>query len=267
VRVKRHWQSSQFTQEIVLATGSDEVEIVNDVDWHETHELLKAAFPLAATSKMATYEIPFGSIERPTTRNNSWEDAKFEVPAQRWADLGDGQHGFSLINDTKYGYDARDNVLRLSLLRSPTFPDPVADRGPQHFRYALYPHSGDWKKALTVRHGLEFTYPLRATQVAAHTGTMGPQHAFVSVAPQNVVLTAMKKAEDSNALIFHFYEWAGKESTLTLTVPPGATAATETNLMEQPQGPALPITNGTVQVTVHPFEILAVRVDYSPHAQ
>jgi alpha-mannosidase len=96
------------------------VDVVNDFDWHETHVLLKAAFPLAASSDHATYEIPYGSIERPTTRNNSWEAAKFEVPALRWADLGDATHGFSLINDSKYGYDAKGNVLRISLLRSPT---------------------------------------------------------------------------------------------------------------------------------------------------
>ena len=124
IRVTRTWQSSKFVQDITLYNGVDHVDVVNDIDWHETHVLLKAAFPLAASSSKATYEIPYGSIERPTTRNNSWEDAKFEVPALRWADLGDGQHGFSLINESKYGYDAKGNVLRLSLLRSPTWPDP-----------------------------------------------------------------------------------------------------------------------------------------------
>lgn len=128
IRVSRTWQSSKFVQDITLYAGADQVDVVNDVEWHETHVLLKAAFPLAATSNHATYEIPFGSIERATTRNNSWEKAQFEVPAQRWADLGDGQHGFSLINDSKFGYDDQDNVLRLTLLRSPTWPDPEADR-------------------------------------------------------------------------------------------------------------------------------------------
>ena len=78
------------------------------------------------------------------------------MPAQRWADLGDGKHGFSLINDSKFGYDDENNVLRLTLLRSPTWPDPEADRGHQHFSYALYPHAGDWRQAMTVRHGYEF---------------------------------------------------------------------------------------------------------------
>ena len=141
IRVSRTWQSSKFVQDITLVRGADQVDVVNDIDWHETHVLLKAAFPLAASGPMATYEIPYGTIQRPTTRNNTWEQARFEVPAMRWADLGDGQHGFSLINESKYGYDAKDNVLRLSLLRSPTWPDPEADRGHHHFSYALYPHA------------------------------------------------------------------------------------------------------------------------------
>ncbi len=264
IRVTRHWSKSKFVQDIQLAANSDEVNVVNDVDWHEDHILLKAAFPLAATSDKATYEIPYGSIERPTTRNNSWDKAQFEVPALRWADLNDGQHGFSLINNSKYGYDDAGNVLRLSLLRSPTWPDPVADRGHQHFTFALYPHAGDWKQALTVRHGYEYNYKLKAVQVEAHTGSLPLEHSFLSVKPENVVLTAMKKAEDSNALVLHMYEWAGKQANVEITLPPGATAATETNLMEQPQGSSLTVEGGHVTIPIHPFEILAVRVDY-PH--
>ena len=264
IRVTRHWQSSKFVQEIVLNAGSDEAEVVNDIDWHETHMLLKTAFPLSASVPFATYGIPFGSIERPTTRNNSWEKARFEVPALRWADLGNEQRGLSLINDSKFGYDFLGNLLRLTLLRSPTSPDPDADRGHQHFRYALYPHAGDWKQAMTVRHGCEFNEGPIAMQVGPHAGAMPPEFSFVSLSADNVVLSAMKRAEDSDALVFHMYEWAGKDGTVELKVPNGATGAIETNLMEQPEGKALPINNDRIQVAVHAFEILALRVDY-PH--
>ncbi|MEO6966058.1 MAG: glycoside hydrolase family 38 C-terminal domain-containing protein, partial [Acidobacteriaceae bacterium] len=267
IRVTRHWQHSKFVQDIQLYTGSDQVNIVNDIDWHETHVLLKAAFPLAATSKMATYEIPYGTIERPTTRTNSWDDAKFEVSALRWADMGDGTHGLSLINESKYGYDGKENVLRLTLLRSPVYPDPNADRGHQHFSFALYPHAGDWKQALTVRHGFDYNYKLQARQVEAHTGTLPLEHSFIAINDPNVVLTAVKKAEDANGLILHFYEWAGKDSEVGIQVPPGATSATLTNLMEKPEGNPIPVT-GTDQITVpiHPYDIMAVRIDY-PHQQ
>jgi alpha-mannosidase len=184
------------------------------------------------------------------------------VPAQRWADLGDSNHGFSLINESKFGYDGVGNMLRLSLLRSPVLPDPDADRGHHHFSFALYPHGGDWKQALTVRHGYEFNYKLKAIQVEAHSGAMAANHSFLTMLSENVVVTAMKKAEDSDALIFHMYEWAGKEANVTLAIPAGATGAVETNLMEQEVGSTLALTKTNVTVPIHPYEILTIRVDY-----
>jgi alpha-mannosidase len=258
--VTRTWQNSKFVQTISLQ--SDQVDIDNEIDWHETHVLLKAAFPLAASGPFATYEIPYGTIDRATTRNNSWEKAQFEVEAMRWADLGDGKHGLSVINDSKYGYDAAGNVLRLTLLRSPKWPDADADMGHHHFHYALYPHAGMWKDALTVRHGYEYNYPLTAVVTTAHAGVLPAEHSFASVGPENVVLTAVKKAEDAQGLIFRVYEWAGKDVTAEFHVPPGATGATVTNMMEVPEGGALAVTGDVVKVPIHPFEILTIRVDY-----
>jgi alpha-mannosidase len=245
----------------------DQIDIENDVDWHEKHVLLKAAFPVAVKSDFATYEIPYGAIERPTTRNNSWEKAQFEVPAMRWADLSgagpDGKvHGLSVLNQDKYGYDAVGNVLRLTLLRSPTWPDPDADQGHHHFHYALYPHAGTWKDALTVRHGWEYNYPLQAVVTTAHAGSLPAEHSFASVSPENVVLTAVKKAEDANGLIFRVYEWAGKATTAEFHVPPGATGATVTNLMEQPEGDALKVEGDVVRVPIKAYEILTILVTY-----
>ncbi len=270
VRITRNWQMSKFVQEITLYAGSDKVDVSTDVDWHETHVLLKAAFPLAASSKMATYEIPYGTIERPTTRDNSFEKAKFEVPAMRWADLSDGKHGFSLINNSKYGYDAKDNVLRMTLLRSPAAPDPEADRGHQHFTYALYPHAGDWKEAMSVRHGYEYNYGLQAMQVPVHPGADGLEHSFVSIKGDNVVLTAVKKTEDGDGLIVRFYEWAGKSGDVTLTVPKGATGASVADMQEVASGAALQSAGSgdgsSFTVPIKPFEIQTVRVEYHPAA-
>ncbi|WP_348262815.1 glycoside hydrolase family 38 C-terminal domain-containing protein [Telmatobacter sp. DSM 110680] len=262
IRVTSHFQNSKFVQIYSLTAEGDEVNVENQFDWHEAHILFKAAFPLAATGPFATYEIPYGTIDRATTRNNSWEKAQFEVPAMRWADLGDGKHGLSVINNTKYGYDAVGNLLRLTLLRSPKWPDPDADMGHQHFQYALYPHAGTWKDAMTVRHGYEYSYGLHAEATMAHPGMLPASHSFASVTPENVVLTAVKKAEDAKGLIFRVYEWAGKESTVEFHVPPGATAATVTNMQETPEGSALAVTGDVVKAPIHPYEILTVRVDY-----
>ena len=265
VRVTRTSGQSHYVQDVILYAGADTVAIDNDIDWHETHVLLKAAFPLRATAPMATYEIPYGSIQRTTTRNNTWEQAQFEVPAMRWADLGDGKHGFSLLNENKYGYDDKDNVLRLSLLRSPTWPDPDADRGHHHFRYAVYPHAGAWQQAQTERRGYELNYALSAAQVAAHPGALPAEHSYLSVEPENVVLTAVKKAEDEDALIFRVFEWAGKSSDVRFTLPPGSNGATEVNLMEKPLGEPLAVHDNQVSLPIKPYEIRTIRVSY-PHA-
>ena len=272
VRVTQTWQSSKFVQTIRFARMAPEVDIDNEIDWHENHVLLKAAFPLAASGPFATYEIPYGTIDRPTTHNNSWEKAQFEVTALRWADLSgpgpDGKvHGLSVLNQNKYGYDAVGNVLRLTLLRSPKWPDAEADMGHHHFHYALYPHAGTWKDALTVRHGYEYNYPLTAVVTTAHPGALPASHSFASVSQENVVLTAVKKAEDQNGLgvnglILRVYEWAGKETIAEFHVPPGATSATVTNLMETPEGKPLPVTGDVVKAPIHPYEILTIRVDY-----
>ena len=262
IRVVRSWSKSKFVQDISLDAGSDKVDVANDVDWHETHVLLKAAFPLAASGPKATFEIPYGSIERPTTRNNSFEKAQFEVPALRWADLGDASQGLSVLNDSKYGYDALGNTLRLTLLRSPTWPDADADRGMQHFVYSLYPHAGTWKHASTVRRGYELNDALEATEVFAHAGSAAPAASWGSVENANVTLTAVKKAEDSDALVYRMYEWAGTPSEVKLHVPAGAQYAVESNLMEKVEGEHLPMSGDTVTVAIKPYEILTVQVFY-----
>ncbi len=262
LRIARSWNKSKFVQDLILYAGSDELVVHNNIDWHEQHILLKAAFPLAATNKVATYEIPYGSIQRPTTRTNSFEKARFEVPALRWADEGDSAHGLTLLNNSKYGYDAVGNVLRLSLLRGATWPDPNADQGAQVFDYAVYPHGGTWQAANTVARGWEFNYKLHAMQVAAHEGELPPSHSFVRIDGTHVVLTALKKAEDSHALIARFYEWAGEPDKVTLSLPPGAKSATVVNLMEKPEGPPLTVTDNKVTVPVTAYQIQTVRIDY-----
>ncbi len=265
VEVKHATAKSTFVQDITLYAGMDRVDVANTIDWHEQHIILKVAFPLSASSPMAAYEIPYGNIQRPTTRDNSWQDAKFEVSAIRWADLGNAQHGFSLLNNSKYGYDAKGNVLRLTLLRSPTDPDPVADQGVHHFVYALYPHAGTWKQALTERQGWDFNYKLTALQVEPHTGTLPAEHSFVGIDADDVVLTAIKKAEDSNALILRFYEWAGKNANVAIRLPKGVTSATLTNLMETPEGlPLQVVGEDRITVPATPYDIVTVRASYNP---
>ena len=202
----------------------------------------------------------------PPLRNNSWEKAQFEVPALRWADLGDEKQGVSLLNDSKYGYDAAGNTLRLTLLRSPTSPDPDADRGRQRFTYSIYPHTGSWKQAQTVHRGYELNDPLTAHQVVSHTGTLPAEHSWASIDNPNVILTAIKKAEDADALIVRMYESTGTATEVKLHLPAGATAATETNLMEKPEGPTLQIHENILTIPIKPWQILTLQISYPPPA-
>jgi alpha-mannosidase len=265
IRVRKHFQNSTFVQDITMYAGVPRVDVKMQADWHEKHILLKVAFPLSAHSDKATFEIPYGSIERPTTRNTPAEQAKFEVPAQRWADLSDTKHGFSLLNDSKYGYDVKGNVLRLSLLRSPDWPDPHADEGLHAFTYSLYPHAGNWRDAQTVRRGYELNYKLTAMPAQKHGGTLSGEHSFVRVEPENVVLTAVKKSEDDDSLVLRFYEWAGKEADVKLYLPPGARSAASTDLMERTIAD-LAVHDNTVTVHTNPYEIKTLKVRFAPGA-
>ncbi|PYV79203.1 MAG: alpha-mannosidase, partial [Acidobacteria bacterium] len=266
IRVKHHFQNSSFVQNITMYPSIARVDVNMQTDWKEKHILLKVAFPVTAHSDKATFEIPFGTIERPTTRNTPDEKAQFEIPALHWADLSDAQHGLSVLNESKYGYDAKGNVLRLTLLRSPTWPDAHADEGHHEFTYSLFPHSGTWRDAGTVRRGYELNYKLHALQIQNHTGSLPSVHSFVTIGSDNVVLTAMKWAEDEDALVLRFYEWAGKESDVSIHLPDGAESARETNLIERPTG-EVSLKGGVVTVHTKPYEIKTVVVKFAASRQ
>ena len=180
----------------------------------------------------------------------------------RWADLGDGKHGLSIINNSKYGYDAVGNLLRLSLLRSPKWPDPEADMGHHHFHYAHVPACGNMEGSNDGASRIRVQLSPERRGDDRHARLLPAEHSFAAVAPDNVVLTAVKKAEDANGLIFRVYEWAGKDATVEFHVPPGATGATVTNMQETPEGGALQVAGDVVKAPIHPYEILTIRVDY-----
>jgi len=261
IRIRRHFQSSTFVQDVILRPHDPRVDVKMQVEWHEKHILLKVAFPLSVHTAKAAFEIPYGSVERPTTRSTPAEQAQFEVPALRWADMSDKTHGFSLLNNCKYGYDARGNVLRLSLLRSPEWPDPHADEGHHEFTYSLYPHSATWREAFTVRQSYNLNYGLFTMSVDKHAGALPKEHSFVEIKPGNVVLTATKKAEDDDALVLRFFEWAGKDTDVQIQLLPDAQSAQDTDLMEHPLAD-LAVNNGLVTVHTKPFEIKTVKVRF-----
>jgi alpha-mannosidase len=297
VRVKKSFQNSSFVQDICLYPEAPRADVHMHADWHEHETMLKVAFPLAIAPLNATYEIPYGTIERPAIPHMPGkppvpftdainirkegqrkyepllaQEAEFEVCAQRWGDLSENGRGFSLLNNCKYGYDTVEpGTIRLTLLRSPISPVPSkdpydlwADQGPHDFTYAMYPHAGGWREAGTERQGYELNYPVLARPVQPHEGTLPPSHSFVRIEPANVILTAIKKAEDDNSLIFRFFEFEGKDSQVQLAFTEAATAAVQTNLMEKEESPLALGAGGRQLLTpIGHYEIKSVKVMFA----
>ena len=169
-RVVRTFGKSRIEQRIVINAGSARIDFPTVVDWDERQKLLKVAFPVNIYAQKATYEIQFGHLERATHANTSWDMGKFEVCAQKWASLSETGYGVALLNDCKYGHDIQGNIMRLSLLRAPTSPDPLADRGRHEFVYALLPHTGDLRSVIEQAYALNV--PLLARNLKPSAGSL-----------------------------------------------------------------------------------------------
>jgi alpha-mannosidase len=258
LEVKRQFLHSEITQRISASALSPRMDFETEVEWREKHVLLKVAFPVQVHSTRATYDIQFGNVERPTHWNTSWDWARFETCAHKWVDLSEGGFGVSLLNDCKYGHDVKDNVIRLTLLRSPTEPDPHADEGHHEFTYALLPHTGDWR-AQTVQRAYELNLPLLARFTAPHEGTRPESFSLVSTDSPNVVVETVKCGEDSSDLIVRCYECHNQRGPVTLSFGGPIHRATECNLMEQDDEP-VPFEAHRLAFYVKPYEIRTFRV-------
>jgi alpha-mannosidase len=238
VRVVRQLGESEFCQDYILQAQSPILKIATTVDWQERQVLVKAAFPLNLEADYATYEIPCGAIQRPTQPKTPAEQAKWEVPALRWADLSADGYGVSLLNDCKYGYDSQPNQLRLSLLRSPNWPNPDADKGFHQFTYALYPHSGSWQQAHTVERGYELNLPLQVMLLTPTFSSSSCQlpsvGSLLDLSEENLILTAFKQSEDNpHQWILRCYECHGEACELSLQSDLGLSIAHPADLLEQ----------------------------------
>ena len=258
VEVTRQFGASRLVQQIVLTAGSRRIDFVTEVDWQESRKLLKVAFPVDVHAAKATYEIQYGHVERPTHFNTSWDQARFEVCAHRWADLAEAGYGVALLNDCKYGYDVHGNVLRLSLLRAPCAPDPQADRGTQHFTYSLFPHPGDCRQGRVIEEGYRLNVPLRADTIPATPGDLPAGLSLFSVDRPGVYIESVKTAEDGNGLILRLYEGHGARGPFTLSTPLPFQHAESVNLLEQDPHPVA-FTSGTCTLSLKPFQIHTLR--------
>jgi len=230
IRVESEWGNSLLAQDFILYRDLERIDVRVMVDWHDHFKMLKLRVPLKLNFPHITYEIPYGHIRRGGTGD--------EEPGQSWIDVsgilretGD-LYGLAILNDAKYSYDVNIRDIGLTVLRSPIYahhipfvPEPgghysFMDQGVQHFTYALLPHLGSWEQANTVRRALELNQPAIALLESYHPkGTLPQTDSYITVAPDNIVVTVLKQAEDNDDLILRAYETIQAETDATIQFP------------------------------------------------
>ena len=260
VRHTYRFGRSQLCQEVVLFSGSRRVDFITTVDWQESASMLRTSFPVDVAATEATCEIQFGSIRRPTHRNTPADAAKFEVCAHKWVDLSDRGYGVALLNDCKYGHRVHGSILDLDLLRSPAYPDPMADRGRHCFTYSLYPHAGDHVIGAVARAGYELNVPLRPLSSTVGDGPLPQSTSWFEIQAPNIIVETVKRAEDGRGLIVRLYEAAGASTRTVLRCGLAPALAASTNLIEEDERP-LEIAGSAVELAFRPFEIRTLRIE------
>jgi alpha-mannosidase len=260
VRVERTWRASTIVQTYRLWTDSRRLDIETEIDWHQRQVLLKALFPLNVRSDHAVFETMFGVVSRATHRNTSWDQARFEGAAHRFADLAETGYGVAVLNNAKYAYGIHDNVLNLSLLRGPMYPDALADEGAHRFTYSIYPHPGDWTEAGVVAEAFALNSPL----IVGPAGRSAARGNFIAVSGLPVGLGSLKLAESGDGAILRIYEPHGGRGTTTLGFDRRVKSAQRVNLLEEPQEGAAPaITEGfNVSLALCPFEVATLKLGF-----
>ena len=260
IRVVRTFNKSTITQDIILAADADYIDFDTRVDWYETEKILKAQFPVSVTNTYATYEIAHGSINRPNHWNHPTDLVRFEVCGHKWADLSEGDYGVSIINDCKYGYDIKDSLMRITLMRAPICPDPVGDKGVSTFVYRVYPHKNNWSQADTVKYAFQLNQPLTVFAAEKQDGTFGAEKSFITVDKENIIIDAVKPAQDGNGIIIRMYEAERKHCKVNVKFNFGTVnKVIETNLMEVDET-EIPAADNGFSFTITPHQVKTFRI-------
>ena len=258
VKVVHDYRGSRIEQKVSLYHNSKRIDFRTVIDWTAQKTLLKVAFPVDIHAKDATYDIQFGNMRRPTHRNTSWDWARFEVVGHKWADLSEGNYGVALLNDCKYGYDIQKNVLRLSLLKGATMPDPFQDQHRHEFTYALLPHEGDWRDEV-IAEGYDLNLPVPVLAVNGEADGDAPIAPFVACDTPTAVIETVKRAEDGAGHIVRLYEAAQNRGPVRLSFGFPVASVSMSNILEEP-GPPLEVTGDAVELWLTPYQIATLRV-------
>lgn len=263
LRIERGYAASKIVQIISLRKNARQIEFDTQVDWQERQTVLKALFPFDLNVSEIRSEIQFGHVSRATHRNTSWDRARYEASMHRWVDMSEANFGVSLLNDCKYGYDAVEQMIRITLLRSSISPNPKADLGLHEFKYALFVHEGVSDLAEVHQAAERFNNPIAVigdTQIlAAEPEKAARTFSFASVDQSNVTLETVKKAEDSDDLILRVFEHANRRVTANIQFGLPVKSVQTVNLMEE-GGEPVELKDGAVTLELNPFEITTLRI-------
>jgi len=259
IEVTREFMNTKMKQWVRLTRSGKRVDFHTWVDWHEQQKLLKVRFFTPIVTRTATYDIAYGNIERSTYRSNSFDEAKFEVSAHQWMDISQPDNGLSLLNDCKYGHEALEGMIALTLLRGTKNPDPESDQEEHFFTYSLYPHAGGWREAHTIQEAADLNDAPDAMITDAHEGSLPGTHSFLQLNTDRITLEAVKKAEFSDDLIVRVVDRHGATSKLELELKEVIEDATLCNLLEREDEP-VDFSSRSVNSTVNPYEIQTFKI-------
>ncbi|MBR0463126.1 MAG: alpha-mannosidase [Clostridia bacterium] len=256
IRNTYRFNNSTIWQDVVFYRQIDRIDFETKVDWKEQHYMLKAHFPADLFYNDATYDIQYGNVRRATHKNTSWDVARFEVCAHKWMDVGESNYGFSLMNDCKYGHSVDENSVALTMLKSSTEPNPIADQEMHYFTYSIVPHSGDWRQANIPEKAYRLNIPVTALPGQGGSDCLA---SFAAVDQPNVIVESVKKALKSDGTVVRLYECFGQRSKVTLTLGCPAQAVRSISLMEDDLG-EVALDGNKVVFDIKPYEIVSFMV-------
>ena len=261
IHFKKPHMDSIIEQIVWFYEDMPKIDFETKVDWQQKRQILKVSFPVDINADMATYEIQFGTTKRSTHYNTSWDHAKYEVCAHKYADLSEGNYGVSLINDCKYGHDIHDGDMRLTLIKSAWNPGNMGDfndLGMHEFTYSIYPHSGSVEDCEVVKLAYDLNLPMTAIKTNGG-GKLENEYSLVSVGTDNVVIETVKEAEYSDETVVRLYETKNSRGKTTIKFGFDIKEAYVANLCESKEK-ALKIKDNSIVVDYKPFEIVTIIV-------
>lgn len=278
-RMKYSFGNSTLEQEVRLTSQSRRIDFVTRADWKDEAKMLRTGFDVDVQSRTARYEIQGGFIERPTHNNTSWDKAKEEVPAQRWADFSQADRGVALLNDCKYGYRIKGKTMELTLLRSSQFPqafvdadstdrfsDCYTDLEDHEFTYSLFPHKGNDLKQV-IREASFLNMPIEIfdidSSVVSEFGALSVDSdtSYFRTDNDAVIIQSIKPAEDDNSVIIRLYESIGGDADCRITLLKKPLSVHICDLLEKP-GEEISVVDGTIPLSLKPFQIITLKLEY-----